>query len=452
MAFSTWNDLIAKPIYEASEWTQITVANTSAGSDFAHAYFPTRSSVWFNANEPTLQNPLVGRYAFETFIHEFGHSLGLDHMGNYNGTGYRQPSSYQDSTVYSVMSYFGPEHNSGNGQVAWANWTAGGVTYAPQTPMLSDVMAIQSIYGVNTNTRTDNTVYGFHSNISGNQAAIYDFNQNLHPILTIYDAGGNDTLDLSGWSTASSIDLNPGTLNDSNGMTKNLAIAYNTTIENLTTGSGNDLLRGNSVANILSGGAGNDMLDGGSGLDTAAYAGQKAQYAISRANGTVVDSDAARDGSDTLVSIERLQFSDTMVGLDVGKGESTGEVYRLYLTVLGRNPQADPTGSGFWIDKLDQGVLSAEQMVGSFLNSTEFVSRFGGTSNSNDAFVNLMYLNLLQRDGHPDSGFNFWLNVLNNQTPREQVVVGFMESPENVTNAAVLIGDHATFKPWTDIA
>lgn len=522
LAFSTWNDLIAKLISEASQWTQITVANTLADSGFAHAYFPTNSSVWFNANEPTLQNPVVGRYGFETFVHEFGHSLGLDHMGDYNGTGNWQPSSYQDSTVYSVMSYFGPEHNSGNGQVAWANWTADGVTYAPQTPMLSDVMAIQSIYGANTNTRTGNTVYGFHSNIGGSLAAIYDFNQNPHPILTIYDAGGNDTLDLSGWSTASSIDLNSGTLNDCNGMTNNLCIAYNVIIENLTTGSGDDLLRGNSVANILNGGAGNDqlegglgndILDGGAGIDTALYASSISKYKVAFDGSALhVNSTTAVDaGADSLYNIEilrfgaasktvshnsadagadatiqgayagyqvaalnnnftvidtapsatslviydqtqRLHFSDLTAASDVGAGQSTGEVYRLYLTVLGRNPQADPTGSGFWIDKLDRGIMSTEQMVGSFLNSNEFVSRFGGTTNSNDAFVNLMYLNLLQRDGHPDSGFNFWLNVLNNQTPREQVVVGFMESPENVSNAAVLIGDHATFKPWPDIA
>lgn len=90
--------------------------------------------------------------------------------------------------------------------------------------------------------------------------------------------------------------------------------------------------------------------------------------------------------------------------------------------------------------------------MGNFLNSTEFVTRFGGTTNTNDAFVNLMYLNLLGRDGHPDSGFNFWLNVLNNnQANRQQVVAGFMESPENVSNAATLIGDYGTFSAWHDV-
>lgn len=60
-----------------------------------------------------------------------------------------------------------------------------------------------------------------------------------------------------------------------------------------------------------------------------------------------------------------------------------------------------------------------------------------------------MYLNLLGRDGHPDSGFNFWLGVLDsNSASREQVVAAFMESPENVANAAPLIGDAPTFQQW----
>lgn len=521
LAFATWNDVTAKQISEVSQWSQIEVANTTSDIDFAHAYFPTESSVWFNTNEAMLQNPVVGEYGFETFIHEFGHALGLSHMGDYNGSGDWAPSCFEDSTVYTVMSYFGPDHEAGEGQIAWGNWTANGTVYSPQTPMLNDVLSIQSIYGANTATRAGNSVYGFNTNITGSLSAIYDFTQNEQPIMCLYDAGGTDTLDLSGWSTASTINLTPGTLNSCNGMTNNLSIAYNCYIENLITGAGQDTLTGNTTANhliagigqdLLQGGGGNDLLDGGIGTDTAVFLNSLQNYRISY-NGQsfqVADTIQNRDGTDFLQNIEqiefagitesihainstadrhtvidglyasyqiacdnfhavlcdlseghsgitlynnveRLQFSDLVAGLDVGAGQNTGEVYRLYLTVLGRNPETDPTGCGFWIDKLDRNILTTEQMVGSFLTSNEFVTRFGGTTNTNDAFVNLMYLNLLGRDGHPDSGFNFWLNVLNTkQASREQVVSGFMESPENVSNAAVLIGDHATFKAWVD--
>lgn len=518
LAFTTWADLIAKPITEVNQSAQINVANTSTGIEYAHAYFPNESSVWFNSGSSGLQNPTVGSYGFSTFLHEFGHALGLNHMGNYNGTGNWQPSCYQDSTIDSVMSYFGPDHDDGEGLVAWGNWTINGITYSPQTPMLNDVMAIQRIYGVNSTTRTGDTIYGFHTNITGGLAAIYDFTQNLHPILTLYDAKGIDLLDLSGWSSNSIIDLNPGALSDCNGMTHNLAIATNCTIENLTTGAGNDTLLGNAAANVLTGGAGNDLLqgaggndtlDGGIGTDTAVYTSLVNQYAVSfdgnalhvsrtntadagedtltniealrfgaltksishvkvigsealvygtyadyqiayrNHNFTVIDTISTGKGIDIYDNTKRLHFDDLTAAADLGVGLSPGEVYRLYLTVLGRNPQTDPVGCGFWIDKLDRHILSTEQMVGNFLNSDEFVNRFGSGTSSNDNFINLMYQNLLGRDGHPDSGFNFWLGALNSHSAtREQVVVGFMESPENVANAAKLIGDYVTYKDW----
>lgn len=521
LAFATWDDLIATPIVETTKsWPNIDVANTSA-TDFAHAYFPTQSSIWFNRNEPELQHPQVGENGFETFIHEIGHALGLEHMGDYNGAGNWTPSCYQDSTVYSVMSYFGPDHADGENQVAWADWTVDGVTYAPQTPMVNDILAIQDIYGADTATRLGNTVYGFHSNITGSTSAIFDFARNLHPIITIYDAGGIDTLDLSGWSSSSSINLNPGAFGDANGMTKNINVAYSCVLDNLMTGSGDDTLIGNVVANILEagggndqleGGAGDDVLDGGIGFDTAIFDGALAEYAIGF-NGTSVqvthraspqeDRDTllniesikfddltasyslvtpavngavpeigghyanyllyAQDGSFSLINpttstqvviyedTERVQFDDLMAASDLGKGEATGEVYRLYLSVLGRNPDVDPVGCGFWIDKLDRGLTDIEGLVNTFLGSDEFVSRFGSTTSSNESFVNLLYLNLLNRDGHPDPGFQFWQSILDtNRGTRAQVVVGFMESNENVANIAALIGDHATYAPWVE--
>jgi serralysin len=35
--------------------------------------------------------------------------------------------------------------------------------HSPQTPMVNDVLAIQSMYGTSTTTRSGDTVYGFNS-------------------------------------------------------------------------------------------------------------------------------------------------------------------------------------------------------------------------------------------------------------------------------------------------
>ena len=86
--------------------------------------------------------------------------------------------------------------------------------------------------GAATTTRTGNTVYGFSSTITGSQASIYDFSVNKHPILTIFDSSGTDTLNLSGWNTPSIISLESGTFSSCNSMTNNIAIAYGCVIEN----------------------------------------------------------------------------------------------------------------------------------------------------------------------------------------------------------------------------
>ena len=272
LAIQTWDDLIA-PNFQLTTQTNSSIefGYTTSNIGYAHAYFPTVGSVWFNAAQSTLASPTVGSYGFLTAVHEIGHAIGLNHMGDYNGNGNWQPSSYQDSTVLTVMSYFGPygAASQRSPDIAQADWQASdGRYYAPQTPMLNDVVVVQRVYGASTNTRVSDTVYGFGSNVTGATAAIYDFAVNAHPVLTIFDSAGNDTLNLSGFSTPSKVFLESGVYSSADDMSNNLVIAYGAVIENAVTGSGRDTLTGNAVGNRLDGGAGNDTLDGAAGDDT----------------------------------------------------------------------------------------------------------------------------------------------------------------------------------------
>lgn len=77
-------------------------------------------------------------------------------------------------------------------------------------------------------------------------------------------------------------------------------------------GSNSIDLLGNARDNELGGNAGNNLLDGKAGEDVALFEGTLAEYLIQcDAGGFVVtDTVSGRDGSDTLISIEHLRFSD----------------------------------------------------------------------------------------------------------------------------------------------
>ena len=331
-AMQTWDDLIPQSFQQVSAATSnIEFGFTASNIDYAHAFYPPNGSAWFKTGSD-VGTASVGSYGFTTIMHELGHALGLNHMGNYNGEGNWTPSSFQDSRVLSIMSYFGPSGGIRSNEVMAADWTAAsGAYYSPQTPMLNDAMAIQAIYGASTTTRTEDTVYGFGSNISGAAANLYDFSKNLNPILTIFDSGGIDTLNLSGWSTPSFVYLEAGVYSSANSMTNNIVIAYGSVIENAVGGSGSDVLTGNAAANRLEGGAGSDQLDGGAGNDTlvggagndtltggagddtAVFGGNFASYSISYNAANISYSiSGGSTGTDVIFGVEFFQFSDVL--------------------------------------------------------------------------------------------------------------------------------------------
>jgi VCBS repeat-containing protein len=79
-------------------------------------------------------------------------------------------------------------------------------------------------------------------------------------------------------------------------------------------GAGDDALFGGNGSDELSGGAGNDSIDGGNGQDTLVLLGKRADYILTEApDGSITIRDrrpGSPDGTDRLVSIERVQFAD----------------------------------------------------------------------------------------------------------------------------------------------
>ena len=104
LALQTWDDLILPDLQRTtSTSSNIEFGTSTTGVSYAHAYFPTIGSVWFNRAYADLMTPQVGRHSFVSYVHEIGHAFGLDHMGNYNGSGTWTPSNFFDSGVVSGL-------------------------------------------------------------------------------------------------------------------------------------------------------------------------------------------------------------------------------------------------------------------------------------------------------------------------------------------------------------
>jgi hypothetical protein len=213
--------------------------------------------------------------------------------------------------------------------------------------------------------------------------------------------------------------------------------------------AGPDSMRFTTVAPAGAASPGNDLLaglpgqriDGGAGIDTLLLPGAAGNYLIQRNGQEATMQHDLWGTSYGAVNVERLLFDYRAIALDIdGNG---GQAYRLYRAAFDRAP--DLEGLGCWIAHLDKGSSLLDAARG-FIGSAEFAGLYGSAPDD-QLFVRLLYQNVLQRE--PDAaGTAFWLARLYDGQAREQVLVSFSESAENVAATLELIGNGFEYAPY----
>lgn len=301
-----------EPYDAETQWMEIVspeLGEQSDGSAFSSDRYVSIGQR-FHDTEPNKTD--VGGYVFDSFIHEFGHEFGLNHPGlyNYSGPGGVQINYLNNATwiydrqQYTVMSYF-----DGIDVGETSRWSA-------STPLVADIEAVIRRYfstvdddGDRTyqqiDLNTDDNVYGFNSTQYGYQLTSEGMQHDIG--FVIHDTGGEDTIDFSGSTAATILDLRAGQFSSVNGHRNNVSIfaghnadqsAYY--IENGIGSSYDDVLIGNDGNNVLDGRAGGDRMAGYGGDDV---------YFVDSADDIVHEE--ADGGNDTVIVLSK--------DLDVGE-------------------------------------------------------------------------------------------------------------------------------------
>jgi Ca2+-binding RTX toxin-like protein len=173
------------------------------------------------------------------------------------------------------------------------------------------------------------------------------------------------------------------------------------------------------VNDTIKGGPGIDFFDGGLGLDTVVYSGPQERYTINKTgNRYVVSESTGSDDTDYLSNIERLQFSNGKVALDVETGNA-GEAAKLIGALLGPTYVKDKALAGIVINLLDQ-KYSSDTIANLGLATPMFLSMAGSSSNTD--FVKQVFTNVVGRAPTPSESSTY-VNMLDAGTSQSALAL-----------------------------
>jgi hypothetical protein len=174
------------------------------------------------------------------------------------------------------------------------------------------------------------------------------------------------------------------------------------------------------VNDTFQGQPGTDFIDGGLGTDTVVYSGPIERYTVNKSgNRYIVSEPTGSDDTDYLTNIERLQFKQSKLALDIANGPVVDGA-KLMGALLGPAFVKDKALAGIVIGLMDQNY------------SAEFVATLG--------LATPLYLSMAGSRSHVDFVKQVFTNVVG-RLPLPQELVQYVGMLENgsVTQASLAV-------------
>ena len=132
------------------------------------------------------------------------------------------------------------------------------------------------------------------------------------------------------------------------------------TVDRLQGGSGPDVIRSGGGSDVIIGSDGNDYIDGGTGVDQLSYSSRAGSISFAVDTGGNVQ---VRLGSktDTLVSVERVSFTDKAYALDLDG--SAGKAAKAVIAAFGKNTVSQYLGIALTMTDKGSSVADLAKIV-----------------------------------------------------------------------------------------
>ena len=217
------------------------------------------------------------------------------------------------------------------------------------------------------------------------------------------------------------------------------------------TSGGADQVNGGIGSDTFIGNTANDYFNGGGGADIAVYRGNRSSYTIISTTTTdrgdpnginqltgflINDGTVNRDGADTLINVERLQFADMKLAIDTGLTQSAGQTALLLGAVLPGQLVFDSSKQallGSVISLFDQG-FTLKQLSGSILRLPIWNMLTNKAVPTNTDIANYLLTNVNNGVAPSASALNAGVTALNTETVQGEWLASIAEGSANQTH------------------